>query len=103
MIQNVLAGANVPAHVAIGQQSFPPELPGRENPHQDRDQEQVGKGGGQQTNPAAFQKLIHARNAGLGDADRGRSHHPTYSPNSGKVFIAGLSFGAGHGLGVLGP
>ncbi len=82
---------------------FQPNWPGREDPHQDRDQEQIGERGSQQTSPAAFQELVHARDAGLGDADGGRSHHPTYSPNSGKVFIAGLRFRAGDGLGVLDP
>src|SRR5579883_430752 len=59
MRQNPLAGANVPARVAIAQQSFPPEFARGENPNENRQKEKVGKRGRQQPHPAPFEDLLH--------------------------------------------
>ena len=53
MIENILAGADVPSRVAVRQEALPSRRArAHEQPDQDGEKEQVGKGGDQYPRPA---------------------------------------------------
>src|SRR6185295_11464236 len=89
VVQNVLAGPDVPTHVAVGEQPLPSVGAAEEQPYHQRQEEKVGYRWNRQTSPAPGQDRLQTAGtrSRAGEGFRG-SHYSVLRPLSATTLVA---------------